>query len=110
MLREVIVEFLASLVADGLSERANDRARALLSLAFGSVALALETYAWVSVDDVLRGPDWAFKLMLSGMCIGLVTAIGSTANLRTSERPMPLVVAAFIGVAAFLWPVSLSFQ
>jgi hypothetical protein len=107
MLGDIFGELGSWLIGDLLAP-STDRGRTWLNLVFSFIAVGAQIGAFSAVGNPLRGPQWAFGLMMLGVFLGIVAFVFSLACLVRLEghRVRSGVSAALAGVA-LLWPLSL---
>ena len=85
-----------------------NRGRARLNLIFSVIAISAQIWAFAAVGDPLRGPQWAFGVMMFGLMLAIVALTLSVAYLvRLEDHRVSSGVSAALAAAAFLWPLSL---
>jgi hypothetical protein len=109
MIADIVFDVLGAVLDGILPCPSGSRGRALLQLVGGSAGLAIEVWAYASVDDWLRGPDWAFRLMMIGMLLGLAGLIASLLNLvQVKDHRTLTAFSPLLGAIAVVWPLSLT--
>ena len=107
MLSDILGE-LASSVLGELLAPSTDRGRTRLNLMISVIAISVQIWAFAAVGDPLRGPQWAFGLMMFGLMLAIVGFPFSVAYLvRLEDHRVSSGVSAALAAAALLWPLSL---
>lgn len=107
MLGDNLGELAFSAIGELLAP-STDRGRARLNLIFSVIAISAQIWAFAAVGDPLRGPQWAFGVMMFGLMLAIVALTLSVAYLvRLEDHRVSSGVSAALAAAAFLWPLSL---
>ena len=107
MLSGILGELASSVLGDLLAP-STDRGRTRLNLMISVIAVSVQIWAFAAVGDPLRGPQWAFGLMIFGLMLAIVALPLSVAYLvRLEDHRVSSGVSAALAAAALLWPLSL---
>jgi hypothetical protein len=109
MLGDILGELASSVIGDPFSP-STDRGRVRFNLALSVIGVVVQVWTFTTVDNPVRGPQWAFGAMMLGMFLGIVTFVFSAVCLvRLEHYRFGSAVSLVLAGLALLWPLSLQF-
>jgi hypothetical protein len=108
MLGDFLLELADHLFGELIPGPRTDRGHLGVSIALSVAAIGAELCVYVLVGDPVRGPDWAFRVMVAAMMAGAAAFVLSTVSLiRHREHRRLAALTAAVGAAALFCPLTL---